>query len=345
MRDDRSDDVAPAHLVPAGTPVRSPLPRSVSASPASTTPGRPTRWAPTQLGVDLFNYEAGGHRPDGRFDFEPLVSAFVSGRSPDLILLNEAKFWARRGGRPLYAAAKALSMAMGRPYCAEIGHGAMPSAIMYDPNLLALESWDEIEFRDKRQLAVFTVRATGRRFLVIVDHWSPVDGDARLAAALDRAPYGDRDEPVLFGGDFNCTGAGSLLPQRDWLQVPEHQRRYKGMQYPDGSWGPDTRPLDLLIGGWDDQTGRRQTGRSWYALCDQAYLAGTPAELAYRATINDGIDVGGALLGDWLLINEVWRRAGGLVSGSYQVHIPPGTSAAEYPSDHRRISADLVMPT
>ncbi|WP_207126747.1 endonuclease/exonuclease/phosphatase family protein [Actinocatenispora comari] len=296
-----------------------------------------------RLAVDLFNYEAGGLSSDGRYDFDRLVEAFHPGRVPHVILLNEAKYWHRRGCTPLYQATNALSAALGRPYAALLGTSAMASAILYDPTVLTPESWNEIEFADKRQLGRFVMRGSGTRFAIIVDQWSPVDGDARLARARQLAPYGDSQLPVLLAGDLNCTADGQLLPQRDWTAVPEHRRAYKGRQDVDGTWGPDTRALGLLIGGWDERTDRRETGRVWHALPDLAYAGGAPAELAYRATTNEQINTGGELVNDWMLINDVWLRAGGLAGGSYQVHIPPGRTPAECPSDHRRISADLLL--
>lgn len=295
------------------------------------------------LAIDLFNYQAGGLLSDGRFDFSALTDSFIPGRTPDLILLNEAKYWNRRGATPLYQATNTLAAKLRRPYVALLGTGAMASAILFDPTVLAPETWNEIEFADKRQLGRFVLRGTGRRMVIVVDHWSPVDGNARLARAKQLAPYGDADLPVLLAGDFNCTAAGEPLPERDWMAVPEHQRTYKGRQHPDGRWGPDTRPLDLLIGDWDEPTARRETGRAWHALPDLAYATGAPAETAYRATTNDGINIGGELLNDWMLINNAWLHAGGLAPGSYQVHISPGTTPDEYSSDHRRISADLLL--
>lgn len=297
----------------------------------------------TLINVDLFNYEAGGHQPDGSFRFAPLATALGPGRRPHLLLLNEAKFWPRRGKVPLLDAAKTLAATLNRPYVGEVGTGALPSALIYDPRLLCLEAWDDHQFPDKRQLAVFSVRATGHRFLVIVDHWSPVDGDARLARAKQLAPYAYRADPVLLGGDFNCTAAGPL-PQRDWTQVADDIRPFKGIQAPDGRWGPDTRALDLLIGGWDEQAGRRADGRRFHALCDLAHQTGTPADEAYRPTTNDAINPGGETVNDWLLINKQWRRTGGLVADTYQVHVPPGSTRADYPSDHRRVSAVLALP-
>jgi endonuclease/exonuclease/phosphatase family metal-dependent hydrolase len=296
-----------------------------------------------RLAVDLFNYQAGGLSSDGRHDFDRMVEAFHPGRVPDVIALNEAKYWHRRGCTPLYQATNALSAALGRPYVPLLGTGAMASAILYDPTVLAAETWNEIEFADKRQLGRFVMRGSGARFAIIVDHWSPVDGDARLTRARQLAPYGDSQLPVLLAGDLNSTAAGRLLPQRDWTAVPEHRRSFKGRQRSDGTWGPDTRALDLLIGGWDERTDRRATGRAWHALPDLAYAAGAPAELAYRATTNHDINTGGELVNDWLLINNAWVRAGGLAGGSYHVHIPSGRTPAECPSDHRRISADLLL--
>lgn len=171
------------------------------ATEPASTPARHT----VTLAVDLFNYQAAGLSSDGRYDFDRLVAAFHPGRIPALIALNEAKYWSRRGNTPLYQATNALSAALGRPYAALVGTGAMASAILYDPTVLTPESWNEIEFRDKRQVGRLVMRGSGARFAIIVDQWSPVDGDARLARARQLAPYGDSQLPVLLAGDLNCT--------------------------------------------------------------------------------------------------------------------------------------------
>jgi len=155
--------------------------------------------------------------------------------------------------------------------------------------------------------------------------------------------YGPDERPVLLAGDLNGTASGQHWPQRDWPACPYPLRLAKGRQQPDGSWTADTSAVDHLIGRWDPATQRRCEGAGFHALPDLAMQQGTPQQQAMRPTVNSPVDRGGELIIDLMLINDTWLHAGGLVPGSYQVHLPP--PGRTYPQswwfDHRLATATL----
>ncbi|MFF0825006.1 endonuclease/exonuclease/phosphatase family protein [Micromonospora haikouensis] len=303
--------------------------------------------------VALFNFEAGGLR-HGQRNLRPLVDAFHDVQAPPaLILLCEAKTWHENGQRPLHHAAELLADRFDRPYVGVLGHdphSPMPPAILYDPTLLTLRSWpapaDPHVFADKRNIAVFAIRGTGApgtpdsrtTFAAAVTHWDPHCGIRRRqqAALLDR--YGTTDMPVIVGGDLNSTASGPHLPQRDWAAAGHRARAQKARRHPDGTWTADTDAVDHLIGRWDPETHRRIDGCGFHALAELARNANPHIPLL--PTVNNGIDVGGGLLIDWLLANDAMRPH--VDPGSYRVHVP---ARQPYPSDHRLVTATLVFDT
>ncbi|MFB9853870.1 hypothetical protein ACFFMR_26170 [Micromonospora andamanensis] len=263
----------------------------------------------------------------------------------------EAKNYRDRAGEPKYAAAEALSDALGVPYVVELGsmrRGPLPPAIFYDPTKLLLRRWWQADdpgvFDDQRNVARFAIRDSGplatdrTEFLAFVDHWQPLSGDTRLEEARRLNRYGDRQPlPVIGGGDLNATASGTHLPQRDWMAAPFSDRSHKGIPGPDGTWGPDTRALDYLIGTWDEQIQTRQDGCGLHSLAEMAWCAAPSKPIL--PTVNTGIETGGGLLIDWLLVNDAMRAH--VVPGSYRVHIPPDDRP--HPSDHRLVTATLDL--
>jgi hypothetical protein len=304
----------------------------------------------TRLDIALFNYEDGGLQPDGGYDFRPLQYAMAQAEvRPALILFCEAKHYRAHAGKAKYAAAEALSDELGAPYVAELGSMArapMPPAIFYNPDQLILRSWwnqdDPGVFDDQRNLARFVIRDSGpvaetrTEFLAFVHHFEPLSGDTRLEEARRLSRYGDSQPlPVVGGGDFNATASGSHLPQRDWLAARFSARSHKGTELADGSWGPDTRALDCLIGTWDERTGQRKDGCGFHAVAEMAWRHDPSRPIL--PTVNEKVDAGGGLLIDWLLVNDAMREH--VIPDSYQVHIPD--QRYRRPSDHRLVTAAI----
>jgi hypothetical protein len=306
----------------------------------------------TRIPIALINYRDGGRKPTGSYDFRPLQQIFAdTAEVPALIGYCEAKNWRDHAGEAKYAAAEALSDQLRVPYVVELGwmpRGPMPPAIFYNPNLLVLRRWWQADdpggYDDQRNTARFAVRgssptADGRReFLAFVHHFPALSGDQRLEDARRVGRYGDTQPlPVIGGGDLNATASGGHLPQRDWLAAPFHARTHKGVPGPDGTWGPDTRALDHLIGVWDDTKQERVGGCGLHAVAELAWHhhPGRPI----LPTVNDGIDPGGGLLIDWLLVNDAMRPH--LDVDSYQVHIP--SPSGPLPSDHRLVTVAIDL--
>lgn len=305
-----------------------------------------------QLPIALFNYQNGGRSPDGSYDFQPLQRAFATMQEPPaLILFCEAKNYRVPAGEPKYAAAEALSDVLGVPYVAELGsmaRGPMPPAIFYNPNQLVLRRWwnhdDPDAYDDQRNVARFAIRGSalerrGRtEFLAFVHHFDPLSGDLRLEEARRLSRYGATQPlPVIGGADFNATASGGHLPQRDWMAAPYHHRTHKGVRRPDGTWGPDTRALDHLIGEWDEHTRRRIDGCGFQAIAEMAWHADPSQPIL--PTVNDDVDQGGGLLIDWLVCNQAMAKH--VEADTYQVHTPdPGQPP---PSDHRLVTVTLDL--
>lgn len=298
----------------------------------------------TCIAVDLFNFQDGGLRSDGSYDFVKLQHAFAPGESPALILLCEAKRYGENGKAGLLGAADALSEELGREYVAELGwcdRGPFGPAIFYDPQALKLLRWHgRSEYADKHNQARFRVHESDVEFLCIVQHWDNRSGARRRQEAelIDR--YGEHELPVLVGGDLNCTASGPHLPPRDWMAAEYRARSHKGrLDREDGRWVADTDAIDHLIGRWDAEAGRRVDGCGFQAVSELAWQANVPAEVALCPTVNGGVDAGGPQLIDWVLINR--HMAKFLLPDSYRVHVPDGRLPAF--SDHRRVSTVFDM--
>jgi hypothetical protein len=292
---------------------------------------------PARLTVSLFNYENGGFRDGAGHDFTGLRAAFTDDPDPDLIVVNEAKYWTDRGEYPLLTALAELATLTGRPYVGRVCEGVLAPAVAYDPRVLRLRRGEDRSFVDKHGRMEFDATTGWRRFVVRAEHWPFWSGDRRLDRAVMLARHGTDPTPTLVAGDLNSTASGPHLPAVDWQTVPVGVRDYTGLRAPDGTWGPDTRAVDRLIGAWDTKTAGRVDGAGFHSAAELDPQAPRPLP----ATTNDG---GSGLHIDHILINDAWRaHGGGVVPGSYQVHIPrPGLPA---PSDHRRVTVTLLLPT
>ena len=290
----------------------------------------------TDLCLSLLNIEAGCQREDGSYDFDRLIRAFIDEPNADAILLCETKFWQARGQRPFHTAMKELSALNGRPYVGELFTGPLGTAIIYDPTVLCLDATEEPYFEDKRNLAQLRLRTDlTYRLHIFVEHWSYADSEQRLARAKLLARFGTSPIPTLLAGDTNSTSSGPHLPHIDWNAVPISIRDHKGHQGPDGTWSADTRALDRLIGAWDTSHGRRVNGAEFHHVAELDPQAPRPLP----PTVNGG----SALHIDYILANQALLATADVVPGSYQVHIPAGTDAADWPSDHRRVSCTLRL--
>jgi hypothetical protein len=306
----------------------------------------------TVLAFDLFNFEAGGRKAPGVYDYAGLRQAFgVDHRSPDVGVINEAKEYGKDGRQPFYAALSALSDVLGRRYVGELTHspGRLGSMIFYDPLKLEFVAWGDGKFdmpEDKWNVARFRIPG-GQEILVIPQHWRYENGPMRMPDASRAVRYGEESTPTVLLGDLNETASGGHLPGRRWEETTPKERRHKAMRLPDGTWAAHTAAVDMLIGEWvgrwGEPSGRRIEGGGFHALAELAAAAGMPPEEAFKPTTNQGADRGGEIIIDWVLINDAWLRAGGLVDDTYKVHVPEHQDKPRRPSDHRRISADLYI--
>jgi len=310
-----------------------------------------------RLPFALFNFENGGRLAPGRYNFDGLRQAFTGVDDPPVLIgLNEAKEYELWGEEFGLAVADELSHTLHRAYDMRIlpAKGKrLPSMVLYDPTVLALRFWGKREktvYPNLRASVKFRIRGTTTWFGVHVDQWAHCDGAKRWSRAKQIDHFGEGDLPWLLMGDYNGTASGWHLPQRQWNQAPRRKVHHKGIRLPDGTWGPDCRALDHLLGEWngtqdDPRPGiLREPGTRFTAVAEIAHFEhGMPSEQAFAPTVNHNIDSGGPLLIDWVLINDAWREHGRLVPDTYRVHVPEGTIRAHYPSDHRLITAALEL--
>jgi hypothetical protein len=118
--------------------------------------------------------------------------------------------------------------------------------------------------------------------------------------------------------DTHSGASGGHLPQRDAMAATVSARTRKGRQLPDGSWGPDTRAMDGLIGAWDEFVQERMDGCGMHAVAVMAWRLdrGTPMV----STVNDKPGEGGGLLIDWLLVTDAMQPH--VIPDSYRLHLP-----------------------
>src|SRR5262249_28319885 len=126
------------------------------------------------------------------------------------------------------------------------------------------------------------------------------------------------------------------LPQRDWTAAAFSSRTHKG-RLTDGSWGPDTRALDYLIGAWDESAQKRVDGCGLHAVAEMAWALDRSHPIL--PTVNDNVDAGGALLIAWLLPTDAMKPH--VLADSYRVHLPDERYPP--PSDHRLVTAAIDL--
>jgi len=317
----------------------------------------------TELPVALLNIRDGCRVSFGAYDFSPLRRVFADVATPPAILaVNEAKDWGLHGKRGLRLAVAELRRIFDVPYVGEVGVSprgpAAPAlvydpcqvhvdfwgdpsrtldqdgcprcdpprpALVYDPRRVHLDVWGERGLtvaHDKHNLALCHT-VDGQPFAVLVDHWSPFDGNDRLARAKIITTYGLWDQPLLLAGDLNGTASGPHWPTRDWLACPYQLRHAKGVQAADSSWSADTRAVDQLIGRWNPGIRRRDEGAGFHAVPELALAQGMADAEAMCPTSDVGEYRGGELVIDLMLLNQAWVDGGGLVPGTFRVHRPP----------------------
>jgi hypothetical protein len=275
--------------------------------------------------------------------------------TPHIIVLNEAKQYAYAGGRAGNRVANVLGRQFGRPYVFRAGHsdrGDYGPALFYDARYLCLDVFGDLHPsvpENNRNVAYFSVRDDPQtRFRVAMQHWDFASGDRRLEEAKLIAHTAKPHEPTFLLGDLNSTASGPHLPQADFEVAPISERRNKGRLLHgenDTRWMVDTRAVDYLIGTYtgDGEAGMgRVNGMGFRSVAEISHELGMPAEQAFRATVNDGIDAAGGLLIDWALVNE--PLVDRIEPGSYHVHVPEGSQRSDYPSDHRWVQFEARVP-
>lgn len=153
---------------------------------------------------------------------------------------------------------------------------------------------------------------------------------AKIRAALAAEREIHPDIIGLCGGSCNGPMSGPNEPVRDWelaARLDPEGVKHKGKQNEDGTWGPNTTPMDEMTGRWSDAAGRRLPGAGWHSLGD---LDGD-----YEPTVHHEVDKGGPLRINHFLTTHPDI----LVRGSHRTH-PVLTHAAK---KHRYITATIAV--
>lgn len=294
----------------------------------------------TRLDFFLFNYESGGKKPDGSYDLEPLGST-VAQATPHVLVLNEATGYAYRGSRQLYRAANILTRHTGKVFVPLLGwtdRGDYPPAIFYQPEHVQIDQHFGTHADDPmhlRNLAIVTLRANGSELRLLPIHFDPQSGAKRFLEAEEIGWGADPDHRTVVAGDFNSTSSGEHEVKRVFENHPLHKRVNKGRWIPHDDprhsepIRPDTRALDRLL------------DHGFHDAADLAYTQGTPRELAYMPTVNEGIDGHGPLRIDRILVSEPLTKS--LIPDTYKVWVPDGSTRTDFPSDHRAVSASFEI--
>ncbi|WP_160050875.1 hypothetical protein [Nocardiopsis sp. FR4] len=302
--------------------------------------------SPTPFRLALINVQNGGLRHPGGLDqVLPEVFATVEA-APSLIVVNEARDWAKDGSRLGLRAARVLSDRFGPRYQIRIGHlrrAPVPPAILWDPDQLALLRWDTPETTPDNanvwNRGVFQTSWWEDPLTILAMHWHPWDRDERMQAARIASGLLGPLHRAILAGDCNCSPSGDrrLWPVTDFTQMPEHQCHHKGWQPdgPTGPWVPHTAPLDHLIGAWDPTTRTRVGGTGWSTALEAVWeKLGRPNE-PFPATVNDNVDPGGGMTIDHILLSPVLAKT--VIPEETLVHRPQGPMV----TDHRLVTTAL----
>jgi endonuclease/exonuclease/phosphatase family metal-dependent hydrolase len=299
---------------------------------------RPEEDLMARLDVFLFNYESGGRQSDGSYDLEPLGRT-VAQATPHVLVLNEAAGYGYRGSEQLYRAANTVTHYTGKVFVPLLGwtdRGDYPPAVFYQPEYVQVDQHFGTHPDDPvhlRNLVAVTLRADGARLQLLPIHFDNQSGAKRFLEAEEISWAANPGYQTIVAGDFNSTSCGTREASADFARHPLHQRTHKARWVPhdDPHRGEplreDTRALDRLL------------DHGLYDVADLAYNQGTPQERAYTPTVNEGIDAHGPLRIDRILVSE--PLANSLIPDTYAVWIPEGATRADYPSDHRAVSASF----
>jgi hypothetical protein len=312
----------------------------------------------TEIDFAYFNYEHGGligghdhaYSSGCGYDFGGLVRiAGDQGRWAHILVLGEGDRYEFAGGEGMWEAAAAMRAAGGRPYvplaCELPREGPYAPVIFVDPQAVVIRRFyyhrlpDHAARHSNLLVASLPGRPAEEIFRVRTGHGAISGGDDRLADAKRLRRLADPGIPTLIAMDWNSVPSGLGWEDRDldddriwaaadhWARV--HRVLWQHGPAQAGPYKPDTRPLDYLIGWWDDAKSCRAGGIGFY---DVAELAGdyTPTQIP----VPDGRQRRAI---DRILVNKPWARA--IVPGSYQVHQP--ADLAHPGSDHLRLSVTV----
>lgn len=291
-----------------------------------------------RLDLFLFNYESGGRQSDGSYDLEPLGRT-VAQATPHVLVLNEAAGYGYRGSEQLYRAANTVTHYTGKVFVPLLGwtdRGDYPPAVFYQPEYVQVDQCWGTHADDPahlRNLVAVTLRANGAQLQLLPIHFDPQSGTRRFLEAEEVSWAANPADQTIVAGDFNSTSHGEREATADFAHHPLHKQGHKARWVPhdDPRHGEplraDTRALDRLL------------DHGLYDLADLACSQGMPQELAYMPTVNEGIDAHGPLRIDRILVSEPLSTS--LIPDTYTVWIPEGTTRADYPSDHRAVSASF----
>jgi len=178
---------------------------------------------------------------------------------PDLLALQECRWWDAEGERRLLWMASFLHMTPVIMQRSHLGDGTNHTALLYNPSRLALIDRQTLGVRAFHHALIRArLRPVGSSnpnddLLALATHLSWVDGDTRLSEArwtTDYAgPFPGMPGNAIYMGDLNCPHPDDTP---DWSQVPQNLHSRYRYVLPDGAFGDaDMRALQVLLkSGW-----------------------------------------------------------------------------------------------
>ncbi|WP_344681462.1 hypothetical protein [Saccharopolyspora taberi] len=309
----------------------------------------------THVDLSLLNYAHGGGDCDadkacGTWDFTGLRRTMRGTRWPDILVLCEAERYAFTGGAGAYEAALALRQEQRdlglreRPYVPLNGtltqhRGPIAPTVFYDPTTIVVRQWFDGEDADgyertRNLLKWWPAGAEdGPSNHLIPQHWPWNKPLGRVFDAEELTRYGRPGAPpAVILGDFNTAASGEDVAGWDainWWQTIRHSQAWAGR--PEVY---DSLPLDMLLGVWDADQGRRvSAGGHEPGFADVAELVGDtrPTEAAKPPRPPQR--------NMRFLLNAGFRDR--VVDGSYEVH--DFLDEDNWDSDHKRVSVTLEV--
>ncbi|MGN9819707.1 endonuclease/exonuclease/phosphatase family protein [Streptomyces sp. SD11] len=199
------------------------------------------------LRIVTYNTLNGGRERDGALHRLTAQLDMLREIKPDVLCLQEGKWWDETGGERVNMVAAALEMEA--RLAPSASHGCHLVTLVRPPRVRFLRFYPDVAegtFHHTVSRADLKVEGAAEVLRVLHSHFDPFDPAGRVAEARWLTQYGDRNDTLLVG-DLNSEAPGDPEPDSwDWL--PATQYSSNRVQHPDGSYGGlDKRAMSALL--------------------------------------------------------------------------------------------------